>query len=164
MKTARQTGNLLEADDAFNSKSLGHEEILDVSYLQLTLIFIFPFYLFMYVTLFFISQHVFCNQPFYYLYRSCRISPGGLLFITPSICIFLFRFGTILVFFFTFYSFEIFSCILNCSWNKIHIAFSCYRNLVEVIYCSWSHHGYRWNTAHARGVKRQSINHEILIT
>jgi len=115
MKTARQTGNLLEADDAFNSKSLGHEEILDVSYLQLTLIFIFPFYLFMYVTLFFISQHVFCNQPFYYLYRSCRISPGGLLCITPSICIFLFRFGTILVFFFTFYSFEIFSCILNCS-------------------------------------------------
>lgn len=88
MKTARQTGNLLEADDAFNSKSLGHEEILDVSNLQLTLIFIFPFYLFMYVTLFFISQHVFCNQPFYCLYRSCRISPGGLLFITPSICIF----------------------------------------------------------------------------
>jgi len=68
MKTARQTGNLLEADDAFNSKSLGHEEILDVSYMQLTLIFIFPFYLFMYVTLFFISQHVFCNQPFYCLY------------------------------------------------------------------------------------------------
>ena len=62
------------ADDALNNKSRGHEEILDVSYMQLTLIFIFPFYLFMYVTLFFSSQHVFCNQPFYYLYSRCRIS------------------------------------------------------------------------------------------